>query len=197
MNLIRIIIRILVTESSVHLYAISTGITPYFMGIVFGYLMANNVTIDKQSKRKTYCLLIATAFFNLISLPMYDIVESNNVPIFLKYMVNPVIRTLIAASVCNTFYLLWNGVLPAISSFLSSRLLVVLGKFSFSIFIVHFLVLWYHIGTLRHQIDYSLYSQLFESLALYCTSVVIAYFVYLVFEAPANNLVKLAYVGGG
>lgn len=162
------------------------------MGLILGYIIVNKVSLDR-SKIGPNALGIAALVSIVVGVMLSHMIDIDFVPSFIKYMINPIMRTLLGAFVCIFFYSAWNGNIPVFASFLSLRLFVVLGKFSYSTFMMHFLVVWYHIGTLRQQYEYFTISVHMDVIALYCISLLLGYLVYIIIEAPSIKLVKMAF----
>lgn len=184
------------SEVNIQLYATTTGIPAYSIGLILGYLVTNNIKLDCNTRIRPKTLVILAILLNCLIIVSSLLIDFPGVPIFIKYMINPLMRTSLVSLLCIFFYANWNGNLPEIFNFLSLRAFIILGKFSYSTFMVHFLVVWYYIGTLRYQMDVTVFPMSLDSIALYCISHILGYFMYITVEAPAMNLVKMAFTKG-
>lgn len=108
-------------------------------------------------------------------------------------MIGAVTRMLMSTSFCMLMYLCWCGFLPVFTSFLDLRAFQVLGKLNYSMFMMHYLVLWYNLGTTRQPIEVSFYALGLDVIGVYAISTFIGFFVYIFVEAPGFSLLKLAF----
>lgn len=154
--------------------------------------MANNIGLDHTDTRK-FIVLMSLAYMLFAGLvPMTMIVDIGWIPISIKYLLNPILRTMLAMSLGIGFYLAWNGSIRGLSYLSSLNFFVIIAKFSYSTFMIHFPVIWYHIGTLRHQMEFSLYTGTMDIIAIHGLSIVFGFLLYILVEAPGVGLVKMA-----
>ena len=65
-------------------------------------------------------------------------------------------------------------------------------RLSYQIYLIHFIVIYYHFLIQRKPIYFSHYDHLFAAAAIIVFSLVLAYLSFLVFEAPFAALIKVA-----
>lgn len=181
-------------QTTIHHYATTTGIPSYFLGLILGYLIANGITFNPKIKVLTYLHVVIALFCVYTAGQLSYLTESDNISVLLKYMLGPTIRTLISTTTCLLFYSCYNGIFPLATSFFSIRLFELLSKLSYSTFMMHYLVLWYDLGTLRQPAEIGYYQLIYETIGFYAVSIFFGYLLYIFVEAPALRILKLAFV---
>ncbi|KAI1288134.1 hypothetical protein HDE_09625 [Halotydeus destructor] len=174
-------------------YGSANYLTCYFFGILLGYVIANKMELKKQS------LIIAAqlfcSFLWVVTLLMPMLLDSDLSPV-LHLLVSPMTRTLLSLAFCVLMYLCWLGRGGPVQLFLSCSFFGKIGRFSFSTFMMHWLLLWYDTATMRYQQDYSYTSMVTALLSITIASHFLGYILYLIIEAPVANFAKSFFVKG-
>lgn len=157
---------------------------------MLGYLVANEITLNPKIKLLPYLNVAMALTCIYIAAQLTHLTQPDNVTALLKYMIGPTIRTLLSTSTCILFYSCYNGFLPVATRFLSLRFFQVLGKLSYSTFMIHYLVLWYDLATMRQPTELGHYQLIYESAGFYATSIALGYLLHVFVEAPGLNLLK-------
>lgn len=75
---------------------------------------------------------------------------------------------------------------------LVSRFWLPFSRLSYQVYLIHFIVIYYHFLRQRKPISFSHYDHMFATSAVIVYSLVLAYATFLVFEAPFAALMKIA-----
>lgn len=164
-------------------------VSSYFLGILLGYLIANKITLLTTPLQ----VKAAQAIFpSLIVLSMFipAIAGDDHLPRFQQLLVAPLARTLLSFAVAGEAYLCWLGHGGILNKFLSAPIFGRLARFSFSTFMVHYLLLWYEASVETRHLDFRPFAMGMRILSSTVVAQVLGYLVFLVFEAPAFNVAK-------
>lgn len=77
---------------------------------------------------------------------------------------------------------------------LCSKWWIPFSRLSYQIYLVHFIIIYYHFLTQRAPIRFTHYERLFMSCGSIIYSLIFAFFTYLFFEAPFASLIKCTIV---
>lgn len=97
------------------------------------------------------------------------------------------LRTIMAVIGAWFIYSTWLGI-PGITSFFSKHIFIVLGRINFSTFMIHMLLIWHNDFKLHHPIEYRTFPLVSRWITELVCSHVLGYAMYLIIEAPFNNL---------
>lgn len=175
--------------SQTHLLHFSTlqYVSSYFIGLMVGFLIAN--MMELKSNLAIVLMQIAFPVLTAIAVLLPGLAGDDlSGPLF--YLIGPITRTLLSMSVAGMVYLCWLGRGGDMCRVLSSTLFARLGRFSFSTFMVHYLLIWYEASISRSPYDLTPYPMVLRIIASLTVSQVLGYFVFLIFEAPAFNITK-------
>jgi peptidoglycan/LPS O-acetylase OafA/YrhL len=78
-----------------------------------------------------------------------------------------------------------------IRKILASRFWLPFSRLSYQIYLIHFIVIYYHFLAQRKPINFSHYDHLFATAAIIVMTLLLAFFSFLVFEAPFAALMKM------
>lgn len=90
------------------------------------------------------------------------------------------------------FYHGWHQNLGVFGKFLSHPWLHFVAKFNFSTFMIHYLFIWYENATAHYVFDYvdNRLATVQRFISTVVVSNILGLFVYLLFEAPTNSLLR-------
>ncbi|RWS14326.1 nose resistant to fluoxetine protein 6-like isoform X2 [Dinothrombium tinctorium] len=164
---------------------------PYCIGIIFGYLLfkKRNYRIKPLICVFIWCISIVAFLLVLLSTYYWNI----------GYKWSP----LSAALYSGTHRLIWSlsvawvcfacvtGNGGPINKFLSWKLFIPLSKLGFSIYLMHFLIVWLRYAYIRERLPFSHYTMFCEFVVNFALSIVMAAIAFLAVEAPSNHLYKM------
>ncbi|KAI1286398.1 Nose resistant to fluoxetine protein 6 [Halotydeus destructor] len=180
--------RLLSETSLLHFYT-TAYISSYMIGLIFGFLVINNIRCDfKHSAILLYAAMFVF-FFLAYSLPMLDFLD---IPDLMRAFLSPVAKTFTGMALMLLLYLLWLGKMAPFRSLITSRTFELTGRISFSSFMMHYLFIWYENAQTRQPFDYvddplSLWMRV---ISMFICSHIVGYIFHIFFEAPATNLMK-------
>lgn len=108
----------------------------------------------------------------------------------LKALAAPISKLFGALAIAITNYMFWNGSLPVISSFLSNSLFQKLGKFSYSTFLMHYIIIWYQNSRARYPRDLNHLGLFNETISLLVMAHLLGYLLFIIVEATVIRLVR-------
>lgn len=165
----------------------------YVMGLLLGYVIANKIEV--KSRIQSHLIASITLFSPLCAIYLGDNEHNarfNILGVIIDFapLIAPIAKLLFMCFWSGLSYMLWNGKLRLLRTFMDSRLIQVLGKISYSTFMVHFLLIWYQNANARYQRDFYLVHFLNEVVAHFCLAHLLGYLLFLLIESPAANLLK-------
>lgn len=127
-------------------------ISSYAVGLFVGYLIANQVTVKSEFKQWLLLLLLTVLFLLAFAMPMMF----DRTVRWQDIVLGSTLRTAISMSFAGLIYMGWiDNCTRLAANFLSARIFQVMGKLSYSTFMVHICVIWYENMNMRHAMDYS------------------------------------------
>lgn len=177
-------------------FATANSIASYAAGILFAYVIVNKLTV--KSKLGLQLILAATIFAFYISPRITELeevahFEMAGISVDLKPLISQLEKMVIVLAYLGGFYLAWNEHFDFIGKqgLVNWRLFEIAGKISYSSFMVHYLIIWYRNATERHMNEF-IWLDLFNLVvAIVTLSHILGYFLYILVEAPASNLLRL------
>lgn len=100
-------------------------------------------------------------------------------------------RTTISLFVSATVWLCYITPNNFFVKFLSLKFFSVLGRFNFSVYLAHFIFVYYDIFTTSSPIEYSLYQFINRTIYVMVDGIFLGFIVHLLFEAPFIRLAKI------
>ena len=87
-----------------------------------------------------------------------------------------------------------NMIIGIVGRILCSKRWIPFSRLSYQVYLVHFIVIYYHFLTQRAPVRFTHYERLFMSCGSTICSLILAFFTYLFFEAPFASLIKCTIV---
>ncbi|XP_074106652.1 O-acyltransferase like protein-like [Cotesia typhae] len=184
-------------ETLLHFYVLTSNRAgPWLLGILTGYLLATDHGIPTPGLRKTGWILAVLAFaYSLFTYRIYqqEYYQSN---IYFKTFNAGVGKHIWAFGICWIIYISLVGEGGIICQFLSFPMYLPLGRISYSIYLLHYVVQTMEIKSVRVP----MYINEFQMVNFYVSDLVICIFggfvFCLMFESPFLVLEKLIFAHG-
>lgn len=155
----------------------------YLIGIVLGFLVLNEYRIENKVLQAMGWVFFVGLGVLVHVIPMtwksYGRGSRTEEIVFGSLQ-----RTMYALAYAYGFFVGSYGEAGWINSVLESRFFVPIGRASFSIFIGHFLVIWWDVFTTRVLFEFRIFNMLTRFLYTTVLSLFIGYWIYILFEAP-------------
>ncbi|XP_054707093.1 nose resistant to fluoxetine protein 6-like [Uloborus diversus] len=166
---------------------------PYYVGIVAGYLLVKykDVKLGMLTNVVGWCLSIVISISSLYGAHRWNIGEPHG-PL-LTAVFAALHRTTFTIGVAWVAFACVTGHGGPVNKFLSSSLLAPVSRLTFMIYLMHSLVIWVRMASLRERINYSHYNLLYEYMGNIIVSLLLTMPFYLLLEAPLSNLERLAF----
>mgnify|MGYP007002773047 CR=1 FL=1 len=174
------------------------ALAPYFVGAIVGQMLLEGVVLKISPKVTkfiwTACFAITVVLFTHTYSPLQVPVEEMVIfmPGTMTTAVTLFTGVLLWSAVCGwTFYQCAVDPQNALARFLSAQIFQPFSRLSFCLFLGHFMTTWFNALQTRTTVTMTgngMFQLVCSSLVL---SYLIAYYLYLTFEAPFDNLVKL------
>jgi peptidoglycan/LPS O-acetylase OafA/YrhL len=173
---------------------------PFLFGLAFGAHLSRNAKYGPMqiSPILVWCLhaLAAASFVFCMLGHLYLIIETPGIPPTLTYKVWNVVYSTLYGPVWSLFliwfiYSCYHGLIPRlVLGPLSWRLWTVIGRLGFSIYLVHPIILHWREYRRVQLIEFNLVWYIDNFLALFISSTILAFLVYITLERPLGALVK-------
>ncbi|KAJ6223430.1 hypothetical protein RDWZM_001975 [Blomia tropicalis] len=165
-------------------------LTPYMVGIVTGYQLLRAKKQQSQVKRSVnvflwiFCgLLTISVILSGYLFTAYTDTSLANQSIYAGFH-----RLIWSAAVSYLIFACENNQGGIFNTILSHKMFVPLGKLSYLVYLIHFIVTWARTGYTRAALVYSNYTLLNEFIINIVYSLILAFIFYLVIEAPFNKI---------
>ncbi|KAG8195853.1 hypothetical protein JTE90_008545 [Oedothorax gibbosus] len=171
----------------------STHAGPYLIGITIGYILFKRKysSMKKIGKMLGWSASIALALASLY-LPYNWKMDQKHRPV-LTALVAGLNRTTFAVAVAWVTHSCVTGNAGLVEKILSCRLLSVGGRLTFTIFLLHSLVFWVRLGSVRERMFLSHYNLIYEYIGNVFLTVLLALPCHLLLEAPILQLEALLF----
>ncbi|KAI1283735.1 Nose resistant to fluoxetine protein 6 [Halotydeus destructor] len=164
---------------------------PYFIGILLGFAIESGY---KPSRRFARILGFFVGPCLVYIIPYIQLRwRSTGFSREEEVIFGSVQRTVLATGVAMMLYACATGHGALMNALLSIKILVPLGRYTFSQWMAHFLFVWYDIFTSRRPFDFMKLPLLNKIIASYGFALCVGYGMFLIFEAPFINLAKSAF----
>lgn len=166
---------------------------PYFVGIIVGYLIIKykDVKMSKVILASGWFLSTVVSLTSLYGAHRWNIGEPHG-PI-LTAIYASMHRTTFTIGVAWVAFVCVTGHGGLVNRFLSSSMLAPISRLTFMIYLMHPLVIWVRMGSLRERTFYSHYNMLYDYIGNIVFTVLITVPVYLLIEAPLSNLERMVF----
>lgn len=169
-------------------FATLNYISSYCIGILLGFIISRRIIVSKNVYRAGWLVAVAlmagTTYW-------HDLLFREIEPTRFQVIVTAAfLRTILALVGAWSLYSLWLGI-PLFTSMLSSHFFLIMGRMNFSTFMVHMLLLWHNDFHLHNPVEYRPFPLITRWLSEIILAHCLGYLMYLVVEAPCNNLTKL------
>ena len=169
-------------------FATLNYISSYCIGILLGFVISHKIIL---SKRTYIAGWVGAILLTWATSAWHDALFREIEPTRLQVIVTAgLLRTILALVGAWSLYSLWRGI-PIFTAMLSSHLFLITGRMNFSTFMVHMLLLWHNDFHLHKPVEYRPFPLISRWLSEIILSHCLGYLMYLVVEAPCNNLTKM------
>ncbi|GFY59715.1 nose resistant to fluoxetine protein 6 [Trichonephila inaurata madagascariensis] len=166
---------------------------PYYVGIVLGFLMIKykDVKISKVINICGWCASTVLCLTAVYGAHRWNIGEPHG-PL-LTSIFAALHRTTFAIGVGWVTFACVTGHGGVVNKILSWSLLAPISRLTFMIYLLHSLVIWVRMGSLRERLYFSHYNMLYEYVGNIVTTVILTVPFYLLLEAPLSNIERLIF----
>jgi peptidoglycan/LPS O-acetylase OafA/YrhL len=175
--------RLFTKESLLHTRAFNY-IPCYLIGIVLGFLIVNNYRISNKTLQKAGWVVFVSLGLLVHLIPMSWKSSGQRPSRSVELLFGSLQRTMYSLAFAYGFFIGSNGEAGFIHLILEAKAFVPLGRMSFSIFIGHFLIIWWDVFTTRNLFEFRAFDIVKRLIYTTILSIFLGYFIYLVFEAP-------------
>ncbi|XP_059482018.1 O-acyltransferase like protein-like [Neocloeon triangulifer] len=169
-------------------------ITPYMVGVALGFVLwkLKNGQDQKLSKKAEFvCWIMSMVSLFAAVYGASRFIDPNYKYNLVESMIFTALhKALFTSCLAWLIYACESGRLEILNNFLSCKLFSFLSKLSFSIFLTHFIVIYYIDGTLRHQRYFDLIQNMHVFMGSFSFSIILAIVFYMLIEAPSRSLVN-------
>ncbi|XP_068154689.1 nose resistant to fluoxetine protein 6-like [Drosophila tropicalis] len=172
-------------------FGTQTRASPYLIGILFGYFLHVNRGKTFKLNRPTVWLgwIVSLSLFFTCIFALYDV--STSMPIVDEAFFLTLGRIAWPLGLCWVIFACMQGYGGLANSFLSSPLWQPLSKLSYCAYIFHMLIESLNGGITRTQTYFSNYQVMLRFWGDFGFVVILAYFMYILIEAPFGNIESL------
>jgi hypothetical protein len=174
-------------EFSLHYFYTLCNVATYYIGLVTGYLIANNLRMQSQTKITCGWIIAGISFVCYFSYFAFR-VEGRSLSKW-EGLAFAVLRKPIFSTFCGWFFYATYFENSGIYGWIvSRRFLLPLSRMFASINVVHMAWILYVFSISHHPMDYSTFSLYSRLITVIVFSVIFGYFFYILFEAPIVNI---------
>ncbi|XP_044728550.1 nose resistant to fluoxetine protein 6-like [Chrysoperla carnea] len=168
-------------------------IATYLVGIVLGYILYTQKNSNIQLNKRKSILFGTSAGLTLILLIVSSrLFYVSNFPYpFIAAIFAGFHRLIWAIAISVIIFCFEYGKLDTIKNLLSSYFLTILSKLTYAVYLVHPAYLLHIIGTQRVPYVEGDFALINRALQIILMSYIIAFFGYIMIEAPLRNIIKL------
>ena len=174
--------RLFTKESLLHSRAFNY-VPCYLIGMTLGFLIVNEYRIESKGIR-TLGWVLAISLGVLVHLIPMSWKSYGRGSRSEEIAFGSLQRTMYALAYAYGFFMGSNGKAGWINSVLECKCFVPIGRASFSIFIGHFLVIWWDVFNTRTLFEFRMFAMLTRFLYTTVLSIFIGYWIYILFESP-------------
>ena len=175
--------RLFTKESLLHTRAFNY-IPCYLIGIVLGFLIVNNYSISNKTLQKIGWVVFVSIGLLVHLIPMSWKSSGGRPSRSIELIFGSLQRTMYASAFAYGFFVGSNGEAGFIHPILEAKVFVPIGRMAFSIFIGHFLIIWWDVFNTRNLFEFRAFDIVTRLTYTTILSIFLGYAIYLVFEAP-------------
>lgn len=178
-------------QTGLHLNTINY-VPAYLIGLQCAMLVHEKKTLEN---RKLFPLLVVacwTAYLSNYFIPLSWRSRGESVSRFEKVLFGSTMRVVFALAVSGAF-LDQSNISPNgfTNKILSCKPLVILGRFSFSSYLGHFMIMYYDVFTTKRPLEYDNYSIFTRTSTVLFYGIALGLVIHVLFEAPFIRLSKI------
>ncbi|CAL1297039.1 unnamed protein product [Larinioides sclopetarius] len=166
---------------------------PYYVGIILGYLMIKykDVRLPWWVNLFGWCSSTILCLSSVYGAYRWNIGEPHGPLLTAIYA--GLHRTTFTVGVAWVTFACITGHGGPVNKILSWSVLTPVSRLTFMIYLLHSLVMWVRMGSLKERIYFSHYNMLYEYVGNIVTTLILTVPFYLLLEAPLSNLERLAF----
>ncbi|XP_068906976.1 nose resistant to fluoxetine protein 6-like [Tenebrio molitor] len=179
-------------DDSLYVYFSTLSRMPaWLIGIVFGYFLYRNKNKKNSISQLANITLWLVSLCSMLALVLYQVVfVRHNYDVTRSAFFNSLSRPIWSLAVCSIIYSCCTGRGGCVNTFLSHPLFVVLGKLTYSMYLIHFLVIFVVVGNPKESTHFSTFEIFHDFCGIFVDILVCSFVICLVFETPVMLLIK-------
>ncbi|KAJ3630434.1 hypothetical protein MTP99_011629 [Tenebrio molitor] len=179
-------------EDLVYVYFSTLSHMPaWLIGIVFGYFLYQNKNKKNSISRLVNITLWLVSLCSMLALVLYHVVFTrHNYDVTRSAFFNSLSRPIWSLAVCSIIYSCSTGRGGCVNTFLSHPVFVVLGKLTYSMYLIHVLVIFVVVGNPKESTHFSNFEIFHDFCGIFVDILVCSFVICLVFETPVMLLIK-------
>ncbi|CAH1370108.1 unnamed protein product, partial [Tenebrio molitor] len=163
----------------------------WLIGIVFGYFLYQNINKKNSISQLVNITLWLVSLFSMLALVLYHVVfMRDNYDVTRSAFFNSLSRPIWSLAVCFIVYSCCTGRGGCVNTFLSHPVFVVLGKLTYSMYLIHVLVILVVVGNPKESTHFSNFEIFHDFCGIFIDILVCSFVICLVFETPVMLLIK-------
>ncbi|GFS94908.1 nose resistant to fluoxetine protein 6 [Nephila pilipes] len=182
--------KVLHVLNHIHVYT-PTHLGPYCVGMLLGYVLSRSkeCKLNRSLVVLAWCCSLTVGLSSVLGLHRFSTGAESSRALAVLYAA--LHRSAFTCAVAWVLYACISGLGGPVNAFLSCASLAPFSRLSFMVYLLHPLVIWTRLGSLRERIATTHYDFMYEYLTNLVISFCAAVPFYLLLEAPLSNLDRM------